>query len=89
MKRRDFVKNTGALATIAFLPSCTVEKAANGKIRTAHIGLGAQGIPDLRDIASHPSVEVAALCDVYEPYVLRDASRVHQRYLDTGKTPKM
>ena len=34
-------------------------------------------------------VEVAALCDVYEPYVLRDTSRVHPRYQAMGRTPEM
>ena len=34
------------------------------RLRTAHIGLGYQGLEDLRDIASHPQVDVVALCDV-------------------------
>ncbi|MCA9982541.1 MAG: Gfo/Idh/MocA family oxidoreductase, partial [Anaerolineales bacterium] len=37
---------------------------ANGKLRTAHIGVGGMGGADLGSIASHSMVEVAALCDV-------------------------
>ena len=34
-------------------------------------------------------IEVAALCDVYEPYILRDRSKVSERYPKSGKVPKM
>lgn len=36
----------------------------NEKLRTAHIGVGGMGGSDLKSIASHAQVEVAALCDV-------------------------
>jgi len=38
-----------------------------------------------------PACEVAALCDVYEPYLLRDRSKVDPRYLKDrpGQVPKM
>jgi len=39
-------------------------KAPNGRLRTAHIGVGNMGAEDLRDIASHDQVDVVALCDV-------------------------
>jgi predicted dehydrogenase len=65
MKRRDFIKNTAALSSIALLPGCTTSKMiSNGKLRTAHIGVGGMGFEDLKSIASHPMVEVVALCDV-------------------------
>jgi predicted dehydrogenase len=65
MKRRDFIKNTAALSTIVLLPGCTTSKMiSNGKLRTAHIGVGGMGFEDLKAIASHPMVEVVALCDV-------------------------
>ena len=34
-------------------------------------------------------VDVAAYCDVYEPYILRDRSIVSKRFLKMGKVPKM
>ncbi|MEQ8679747.1 MAG: Gfo/Idh/MocA family oxidoreductase [Cyclobacteriaceae bacterium] len=64
MKKRAFLKAAGALASVTFLPSSVWAVAKNGKIRTAHIGVGGMGGGDLRVIASHDRVEVTALCDV-------------------------
>ncbi len=64
MKRRDFLKSTAALAALTFLSSPAWALAKNGKLRTAHIGVGGKGESNLNFIASHPDVEVAALCDV-------------------------
>lgn len=64
MKRRDFLKNTAALASVTFLPSSVWALTKNGKLRTAHIGVGGMGNADLGSISSHAMVEVTALCDV-------------------------
>lgn len=64
MKRRDFIGNTAAFASVTFLPSSVWALTKNGKLRTAHIGVGGMGASDLRSISSHPLVEVTALCDV-------------------------
>nr|WP_321356285.1 Gfo/Idh/MocA family oxidoreductase [uncultured Draconibacterium sp.] len=64
MKRRDFLKNAAAFASITMLPSSVWALTKNGKLRTAHIGVGGMGLSDLKSIASHPMVEVTALCDV-------------------------
>ena len=65
MKRRDFVKGAAALSSIAFLPGCATSKVApNGRLRTAHIGVGGMGGADLKSISSHALVDVTALCDV-------------------------
>jgi len=74
MKRRDFIKSTSLLASVTLLPSSVWAGIKNGKIRTAHIGVGGQGASDLAAIASHPSVEVTALCDV-------DADRLASAHL--------
>ena len=68
MNKREFIKKSslGALG-VALAPSFLQNLKHLGpqaRLRTAHIGLGYQGIEDLRDIASHPQVEVVALCDV-------------------------
>lgn len=62
--RRQFLKSAGALSAVTLLPSSTWVFGQGKKLRTAHIGLGYQGLEDLRDIASHGQVEVSALCDV-------------------------
>lgn len=64
MKRRDFLKSATAFASITMLPSSVWALIRNGKLRTAHIGVGGMGLSDLKSIASHPMVEVTALCDV-------------------------
>ncbi|TAK44462.1 MAG: gfo/Idh/MocA family oxidoreductase [Saprospiraceae bacterium] len=64
MKRRHFLKNAAALAGVTLLPSSVWALTKNGKLRTAHIGVGGMGASDLNSIASHKLVEVTALCDV-------------------------
>jgi predicted dehydrogenase len=64
MKRRNFIKVTAA-GTLAFiLPSSSSAISPDKKLRIAQVGLGAMGLNDLKDIASHPAVEIVALCDV-------------------------
>ncbi|MGQ1785366.1 Gfo/Idh/MocA family protein [Saccharicrinis sp. GN24d3] len=70
MKRRDFIKNLAAFSSVTILPSSVWALTKNGKIRTAHIGVGGMmGMADLTSIASHPMVEVTALCDVDSNYL--------------------
>lgn len=70
LRRRTFFQVTSALAAPLLLPRLALPVSANGKLRTAHIGVGGmQGGSDLAAIASHPKVEVAALCDVDANYL--------------------
>ena len=69
MRRRDFLKNAAAFSAITLLPSSVWAITKNGKLRTAHIGVGNMGASDLESIASHPMVEVTALCDVDSNYL--------------------
>ncbi|QCX00531.1 Gfo/Idh/MocA family oxidoreductase [Aggregatimonas sangjinii] len=67
MKKRQFLKQTALLASsVTIMPSVLWGAGSHEgkKLRTAHIGIGGMGGEDLRDIASHPMVEVVALCDV-------------------------
>jgi predicted dehydrogenase len=96
--RREFLAQTTLAATgltlgaNAFAQS-DAKKAvgANGKIRVGFIGLGNRGSQLLGLFMGQPDVEVAALCDAYEPYLLRDRSRVDPRYLKNqgGSVPRM
>ena len=76
MKRRNFVKSTAALASTSLLPKSVWALAKDGKLRTAHIGVGNMGGEDLNAISSHPMVEVTALCDV-DSDNLAAASKLH------------
>lgn len=69
MNKRDFLKKTGIgalgmLAAPSILNAKAISKSPEGKLRTAHIGVGNMGAEDLRDISSHSEVQVVALCDV-------------------------
>lgn len=94
--RRKFIKQSTltsaafAMSTNAF--SSILDPSAMGsnqKIRMGFIGLGNRGTQLLNWFMENPDVEVVALCDVYQPYVLRDRTKVADRYLETGKVPKM
>ena len=49
-------------------------KGAGDKIRMGFIGLGNRGSQLLGNFMKNPHVEMAAFCDVYEPYTTRDRS---------------
>jgi len=94
--RREFLKQsamTAAGLTVGIkamsTPAFAKTPGANDKIRVGFIGLGNRGTQLLTRFMANPDVEVAALCDVYEPYTLRDRSKVDARWLEIGKVPKM
>ena len=63
--RRDFIKKTGlGVLGLSLAPSLLAKAQANGRLRTAHIGLGMMGMEDLKAVSSHELVDVVALCDV-------------------------
>lgn len=73
-QRRQFLKATVAVAASSVAAGRSFA-AANSTLRTAHIGVGGMGASDLASIASHPQVEVAALCDV-------DSVRLNKAHAD-------
>lgn len=98
MERRDFLKSAAMLtaglttsSTVFSAVSSTHKTGANDKIRMGFIGIGNRGSELLGLFMQQPDCEVAALCDVYEPYLHRDRSKVNERWLNelTDKIPKM
>ena len=98
--RRDFITKSAMAATGLSLGLNNLTFAgnrfagANDKIRVGFIGIGNRGTQLLRLFMGEPNCEVAALCDIYEPYLLRDNSKVDKRYMDMylgkeGRIPKM
>ena len=95
--RRNFLKQsaittvgiTAGLQTLG-MPSKKII-SANEKIRMGFIGVGNRGSQLLNLFMQHSDCEVAALCDVYEPYTTRNREQVDARYLKTrnGQVPKM
>lgn len=72
MNRRDFIKRAGAATATAGIALAGIGPTgnvlgANDRIRVGVIGTGRQGTDDFSDFARQPDVQVAALCDVYQP----------------------
>ncbi len=67
LSRRSFLHLSAASAAAAWTAACQSpvrRKVTAGPLRFAAIGTGGMGEWDLKHIASHPSVQVVALCDV-------------------------
>lgn len=64
LQRRDFLRAATATTALGLAGRSSSAASPNQKLRTAHIGVGGMGQSDLRSVASHASVEVAAVCDV-------------------------
>ncbi|MHC4117679.1 MAG: Gfo/Idh/MocA family protein [Planctomycetota bacterium] len=96
--RRRFLKNsTTSAAAVALglgaadVPLIRTARGANEKMRVGFIGIGNRGTQLLTRFMKQDDVEVAALCDVYEPYLMRDYSRVDQKLKEAlgRRIPKM
>jgi hypothetical protein len=86
--RREFIATTGlATAGLALGASgvkASVHNRASGpanRIRMGFIGIGNRGSQIMHHFMNQPDCEVAALCDVYEPFMSRNGSDVHPRYI--------
>ncbi|MBN1481623.1 gfo/Idh/MocA family oxidoreductase [candidate division KSB1 bacterium] len=90
--RREFAK-TSVLATaaVAGAPAVLRGRSLNDKIRVGFIGVGNRGSQLLGLFRDNADVDIAALCDVYEPFVLRDYSLVDKRFIASvgGRIPRM
>lgn len=96
--RRKFLADTGIVTAglalgINRISALSYNRiiGANEMIRVGFIGVGNRGSQMLSTFMSMPDCEVAALCDVYEPYITRDRSKVEPRYIKAmpGQIPKM
>ena len=96
--RRTFVKRSSVAAAGIALGlqhgdrlARGAARGANERIRVGFIGVGNRGTQLLQGFLKQDDVEVAALCDIYEPYLNRDFSKVDARLRETlgGRVPKM
>ena len=62
--RRKLLRSGSALAGFFILPSGLRANSPNGRLQSAHIGVGGKGSVDTAQIAAHPKTLVVALCDV-------------------------
>ncbi|MBW6500301.1 MAG: Gfo/Idh/MocA family oxidoreductase [Bacteroidales bacterium] len=96
--RRDFIAKTGIVTAGVALGAPAMSAAAYNRIYGAgerinvgFIGLGNRGTQLLGLFMNQHDVRTAAFCDTYEPYMLRDRSKVHPGYLSElgGRIPQM
>ncbi|HLP72265.1 MAG TPA: Gfo/Idh/MocA family oxidoreductase [Bacteroidales bacterium] len=96
--RRQFVSAAG-IVTAGVASGAVSLKAgsyrrvqgANDKLNVGFIGVGNRGSQLLGLFMRNQDVNIAGLCDLYEPYLLRDRSIVDPRYIKDipGQVPKM
>jgi predicted dehydrogenase len=96
--RRTFLKKS-ALGTVALAagieglsaPYISKFSGSADKIRMGFIGVGNRGTQLMNMFRQFDDVEVAALCDVYEPYLSRNRDLVDARYLQimADRIPRM
>jgi predicted dehydrogenase len=81
LTRRSFLEVSAAAGGLV-LGGCAALSGrpvvTRGRLRHAAIGIGGMGASDLAEIASHPEVDIVALCDVDATF-LQDAAEKHPR----------
>lgn len=94
--RREFMKKSAAASGTAIglaslgVPVVGPVLGANDRIRMGFIGIGNRGSQLLGLFMTNPDVEVAAFCDVYEPYLHRDRAKVDPQFFkEISQVPKM
>ncbi len=96
--RREFIARTGLISAGVALGATSLKaesyrriSGANEKINVGFIGLGNRGSQLLALFMNQPDAQIAAFCDLYEPYMIRDRSLVDPRYLKDlgGQIPRM
>ena len=59
--RRKFLGSGTAMAGFSILPSGLRANSPNGRLQSAHIGVGGKGSVDTAQIAAHSKTQVVAL----------------------------
>lgn len=77
LKRRDFLKTSAAVATLAG-PAVISARGANDKLNIGWIGVGTRGNAGIEWLkkASGNDVKLTAICDTYDGYIARAKDRV-------------
>src|SRR5215210_746203 len=81
-ERRNILKGAGAALTTSLFTGRV--KGANDRVAVGHIGLGAMGSSNLGHALKLSNVQVAALCDVYQPTLEKAIATTGK----AGVTPK-
>jgi predicted dehydrogenase len=89
--RRSFLQKSALAATSTAMAPAILSAAPNETVRCGFIGVGNRGSQLLAGFLKQPDVKVAAICDVYQPYLDRVRENVDAFLLDSlgGRIPKM
>jgi predicted dehydrogenase len=92
--RREFLGRSSRAAAAMTLGLSATSRGAVGphdKIRLGFIGVGNHGSQLLHSFMKHDDVQVAALCDVYQPYLTRNRDQVDRQLLEDlgSRVPRM
>ena len=96
--RREFIAKTGLATAGVALGAASLNASvynriagANEKINVGFIGIGNRGSQLLALFMKQADARIAAFCDIYEPYMIRDRNLVDERYIKTlgGQIPRM
>ncbi len=83
--RRSFIKDSAVTGGSVLLAGTTLRAvAASDRIRVGFIGLGNRGSQLLNGFLVQPDVDLVAFCDVYEPYLLRDFSKIEKETIQSA-----
>jgi predicted dehydrogenase len=74
--RRTFTQEAVSLGALAALAHPGRARGSNDRVRLGFIGVGNRGDQLLDAFMVHKDAEIAALCDVYEPYLQAAAKKV-------------
>ena len=74
--RRDFLAASGAALTTSLFTGSV--KGANDRVSAAFIGVGRMGQGNLGHAMKQPGLQVAAICDVYQPNLERAVAAAAQ-----------
>jgi predicted dehydrogenase len=69
LKRRTFLQSVGAagMAGSLMAPASPAQSAGQRRFRVGFIGMGRRGLGNMRSALKLPSLQVVAVCDVYQP----------------------
>jgi predicted dehydrogenase len=95
--RREFIQKAGlvtaGVAAGASLSAASYSRisGANERINMGFIGIGNRGSQLLGLFMAQKEANIAAFCDIYEPYLMRNREMVEPRWIKdmSGQVPKM
>ncbi len=97
-QRREFLRKSTLTATgaafglhAAKAPAVLSSTKPNDTVKVGFIGVGNRGTQLLHSFMKQPDMNVAALCDVYEPFRQRNLAKVDKELLKSlgGRIPKL